>query len=60
MNEYIFDLHQRMVDPNMDGYTGWGAKQKLYSLKKEIEEILSDPNIPKYVGEEEWLKENGI
>ena len=60
MNEYIFDLYQKMTDPYFDGYTGWAAKQKLYSMNKEIEQILSQPNIPKYVGEEEWLKEKGI
>jgi hypothetical protein len=46
-----------MRDKYMDGYFQFGAKQKLYEILWETEKQLN--NSPTFVGEEEWLKENG-
>ena len=45
-----------MRDKYMDGYTQFGAKQKLYQILWEVEKQLKDS--PTFYGEEEWLKEN--
>jgi len=47
-------------DPRMDGFFGWGQKQKLYQTKKLLDSILSDSDLPTYVGEKEWLAEENI
>jgi len=50
--------HYDIKDPNLDGFFGWGQKKKLYQTKKLLDSILSDPDLPNYVGEEDWLSEN--
>jgi hypothetical protein len=61
MSEYLIDKVRNigfdMRDNYMDGYTQFHAKKKLYKLLWEIEKQLKDA--PTFVGEEEWLKENG-
>jgi hypothetical protein len=44
-----------MVDPRIDGFNGWGCKQKCYEVLFELQKILD--NAPTYAGEEEWLAE---
>ena len=44
-----------MKDPRIDGFNGWGCKQKLYEVHFELEKILE--NAPSYSGEDEWLEE---
>jgi hypothetical protein len=39
----------------MDGFVGWGCKQKLYEIKFALDEALA--RCPKYHGEEEWIEE---
>lgn len=54
----LHEWHYDITDPNMDGFFGWGQKQKLYQTKKLLDSILSDPDLPTYVGEKDWLAEN--
>lgn len=51
-------LHQWegvMHDPYIDGFNGWGCKQKLYKIKFELDAMLE--KAPTYTGEDEWLAE---
>ena len=54
--DYIRELGFDMRDNHLDGYTQFGAKQRLYRILWEVEKQLKDA--PTYVGEEEWVKEN--
>ena len=45
-----------MHDPNIDGFNGFGCKQKIYQVLWAAEKALV--GAPKYAGEEEWLEEN--
>ena len=47
-----------MHDPRLDGFTGWGCKQKIYQVMWEAQKALE--NSPSYVGEKEWVEQNGI
>lgn len=60
MNKEVWHCWLDMTDPNLDGFTGWYAKQKLYLLKQEIERVLQHEKVPHYVGEDEWLEKHGI
>jgi hypothetical protein len=53
----IRDIGFDMRDNYMDGFTQFGAKKKLYQILWETQKQLE--NAPTFVGEEEWLKENG-
>ena len=44
-----------MHDPNIDGFNGWGCKEKLYKVKFMVDAILEEA--PTYAGEEDWLHE---
>ena len=44
-----------MHDPRIDGFNGWGCKQKLYEIQTHLTKILE--NAPHYHGEKEWLEE---
>ena len=44
-----------MHDPNIDGFNGWGCKQKIYQVYFQAKEALD--NAPHYHGEDEWLAE---
>lgn len=44
-----------MHDPYIDGFNGWGCKQKLYEIKFVLDDIIK--NAPEYSGEKEWLEE---
>jgi len=54
----LHEWHYDMKDPRLDGFTGWAQKQKLYRTKKLLDSILSDPDLPIYSVEEDWLKKN--
>jgi hypothetical protein len=53
VKDQLFQWYDVTKDPNMDGYTGWGCKQKLYDIKFYLDELIKTS--PKYHGEEEWL-----
>ena len=40
-----------MTDPRMDGFTGYGCKQKLMEVQEAVNKALE--NAPTYVGEED-------
>jgi hypothetical protein len=42
-------------DPMIDGYNGWGCKQKIYKTLWKAQEVLEGMKV--YHGEEEWVKE---
>ena len=46
-----------MTDPNIDGFNGWGCKQKIYEVRERIHELLSREDCPTYVYEEKYLEE---
>ena len=51
------DLWQQvMLDPNIDGFNGWGCKQKIYKTLWAAQKALV--GAPTYAGEEEWLEAN--
>ena len=51
------DLWQGVMhDPNIDGFNGWGCKQKIYQVLWQAQKAIKDA--PTYHGEEEWLLEH--
>jgi len=57
IKEQLYQWYGVMTDPMIDGFNGWGCKQKIYEIKMECERILEHPDCPTYTGEEEWLEE---
>ena len=55
IQEQLWQWEGVMHDPNIDGFNGWGCKQKIYEVYFQAKEALD--KAPKYTGEEEWLKE---
>ena len=55
VKEQIWQYEHVATEPRMDGFVGWGCKQKLYEIKFALDEALA--KCPKYSGEEEWLEE---
>lgn len=55
IQEQIWQWEQVMHDPNIDGFNGWGCKQKILKVLWAAEKALKDA--PHYHGEEEWLEE---
>lgn len=53
--EQLWQWEGVMHDPNIDGFNGWGCKQKLYKVLWQAEEAIK--NAPNYVGEDEWIEE---
>ena len=45
-----------MHDPNIDGFNGFGCKQKIYQVLWAAQKALV--GAPEYAGEEEWLEAN--
>ena len=43
------------TDPNIDGFTGFGAKKKIYQTLWKAQEMLQGMTV--YHGEEEWVQE---
>jgi hypothetical protein len=52
----IEELGHYMRDRRMDGFSQFGAKQKIYEVMWECEKQLKDS--PTFSIEEEWLNEN--
>lgn len=53
----IEDFGQYTRDNHNDGFTQFEAKKKLYKILWETQRQLS--LCPSFVGESEWIKENG-
>lgn len=53
--EQLWQWEGVMHDPNIDGFNGWGCKQKIYKVLWQAQEAID--KAPKYSGEEEWLQE---
>lgn len=51
----ISNITRECTSPYNDGYTAWGLKQDLYTLKFHLDECLN--NCPSFGPEEEWLTE---
>ena len=49
-------VRERSENPNIDGYNGWGCKQKIYKTLWAAQKALV--GAPTYAGEEEWLEAN--
>jgi hypothetical protein len=58
IEEQLWQWEGVMHDHNIDGFNGWGCKQKLYRVKFLVDEILQ--KAPTYHGEDEWLLERKI
>ena len=58
IEEQLWQWEGVMHDPNIDGFNGWGCKQKLYRVKFLVDQILE--KAPTYAGEEDWLLERKV
>tara|TARA_B100000282_G_C31694871_1_gene473340 strand:+ start:603 stop:902 length:300 start_codon:yes stop_codon:yes gene_type:complete len=54
--EQLWQWEGVMHDPNIDGFNGWGCKQKIYKVLWQAQEAIK--NAPSYAGEDEWLLEH--
>lgn len=58
-NQIVRDVEMMsyaMRDSHMDGFYGWGQKQKLYQILWAVQSALKDA--PSFVGEKEWVEKN--
>jgi|TARA_B100002019_G_C21243893_1_gene587186 hypothetical protein len=55
IKEQLWQWNDVMHDPNIDGFNGWGCKQKIYEVLFQCQEYID--NAPGYAGEDEWLAE---
>lgn len=55
IKEQLWQWDGVMHDPMIDGFNGWGCKQKLYEIKFMLDEMIE--KAPTYSGENEWLEE---
>lgn len=55
IREQLWQWEGVMHDPMIDGFNGWGCKQKIYEVYFQAKEALE--KAPTYVGEDEWLEE---
>ncbi len=55
IKEQLWQWYDVTQDPRIDGFNGWGCKQKLYKIKFLIDDYIA--KCPSYHGEEEWLEE---
>ena len=58
IKEQLWQWDGVMHDPNIDGFNGWGCKQKIYEVYFQAKETLE--KAPTYSGEDEWLLERKI
>lgn len=58
IKEQLWQWDGVMHDPNIDGFNGWGCKQKIYEIYFYAKEMIE--NAPKYSGEDEWLEEKRL
>lgn len=55
IKEQLWQWDGVMHDPHIDGFNGWGCKQKIYEVLFQCQEYID--NAPTYSGEKEWLEE---
>jgi len=55
IKEQLWQWEGVMHDPMIDGFNGWGCKQKIYEVYFMAKELIE--NGPTYAGEDEWLAE---
>ena len=55
IKEQLWQWEGVMHDPRIDGFNGWGCKQKIYEVYFQAKEALE--KAPPYHGEEAWLAE---
>ena len=55
IKEQLWQWEGVMHDPNIDGFNGWGCKQKIYQVYWQAKKALKEA--PTYQGEDEWLHE---
>tara|TARA_A100001388_G_scaffold181667_1_gene136041 strand:- start:400 stop:669 length:270 start_codon:yes stop_codon:yes gene_type:complete len=55
IKEQLWQWEGVMHDPNIDGFNGWGCKQKIYEVLFAAQEMIE--KAPSYAGEKEWLEE---
>lgn len=55
IHEQLWQWEGVMHDPNIDGFNGWGCKQKIYEVLFAAQEMIE--KAPTYAGEDEWLEE---
>ena len=53
--EQLWQWEGVMHDPHIDGFNGWGCKQKIYKVLWQAQEAIR--KAPTYSGEDEWLEE---
>lgn len=58
VKEQIWQYKYVCTDPYMDGFTGWGCKQKLYEIKFAVDQALAQ--CPEYSLEQDWLEEQHV
>ena len=58
IKEQLWQWEGVMHDPNIDGFNGWGCKQKIYEIYFYAKEMLD--KAPKYSGEDEWVEEQKL
>ena len=56
ISEQLWQWEGVMHDPNIDGFNGWGCKQKIYKVLWQAQEAIK--NAPSYAGEDECLLEH--
>jgi len=55
IREQLWQWDGVMHDANIDGFNGWGCKQKIYEVLFAAQELID--RAPTYAGEDEWLEE---
>lgn len=58
VKEQIWQYKYVCTDPYMDGFIGWGCKQKLYEIKFAVDQALAQ--CPEYSVEQDWLEEQRV
>jgi hypothetical protein len=55
IQEQLWQWEGVMHDPNIDGFNGFGCKQKIYKVLWQAQKAIE--NSPHYFGEEDWIQE---
>ena len=58
VKDQLYQWYDVTKDPRVDGFNGWGCKQKLYEIKFYLDELIKQ--CPTYAGEDEWLEEQAM
>ena len=58
VKDQLYQWYDVTKDPRVDGFNGWGCKQKLYEIKFYLDELIK--KCPTYAGEDEWLEEQAM